>query len=116
MALIRHYLPEAHAIIFVVDSYDKERIDEAREFLYKFISMDSFKSTVLLVMANKQDMPNVMTIEEIREKLEIDKYKELKAKNVIGTSAEQGLGLQESLDWIISTLSLEKYTLPLKKR
>lgn len=111
--MLKHYIPEVNAIVFVIDSIDVDRIDEAKEFLDKLMNQDYLKKPVLLVMANKQDLPNRISFEEISKKLEIDKYKNLKAKKVIPTSAITGLGLKESFDWILKELSLEEYKEPL---
>jgi GTPase SAR1 family protein len=41
----------------VVDSQDKDRIDEARQELHKIISDREMRDCLLLVFANKQDLP-----------------------------------------------------------
>lgn len=41
-------------LIFVVDSNDRERVNEAREELTRMLSEDELRDAVLLVFANKQ--------------------------------------------------------------
>ena len=41
-------------LIFVVDSNDRERCEEAREELTRMLSEDELRDAVLLVFANKQ--------------------------------------------------------------
>lgn len=41
-------------LIFVVDSNDRERINEAREELMRMLNEDELRDAVLLVFANKQ--------------------------------------------------------------
>lgn len=41
-------------LIFVVDSNDRERVNEAREELARMLSEDELRDAVLLVFANKQ--------------------------------------------------------------
>lgn len=41
-------------LIFVVDSNDRERINEAKEELMRMLAEDELKEAVLLVFANKQ--------------------------------------------------------------
>jgi ADP-ribosylation factor protein 1 len=53
----------------VVDSNDRERIAEAREELEKMLNEDELRDAVLLVFANKQDLPNAMSVAEITDKL-----------------------------------------------
>lgn len=56
-------------IIFVVDSNDRERIPEAREELQRMLNEDELRDALLLVFANKQDLPNAMNAAEITDKL-----------------------------------------------
>lgn len=43
--------------MFVVDSQDRERIDEAKQELHRILSDREMKDCLLLVFANKQDLP-----------------------------------------------------------
>ena len=51
--LWRHYYTNTQGIIFVVDSNDRDRIDDAREELHKMINDEELKDAVVLVYANK---------------------------------------------------------------
>jgi ADP-ribosylation factor protein 6 len=44
-------------LIFVIDSSDKARIEEARQELHRIINDREMKESLLLVFANKQDIP-----------------------------------------------------------
>lgn len=44
----------AAGLIFVVDSNDRERVNEAREELMRMLAEDELRDAVLLVFANKQ--------------------------------------------------------------
>nr|XP_022299381.1 glutamic acid-rich protein-like [Crassostrea virginica] len=67
--LWRHYFQNTHGLIFVVDSNDRERVEEARAELKKMLEEDELRDAILLVFANKQDLPNAMSASEITEKL-----------------------------------------------
>jgi signal recognition particle receptor subunit beta len=56
-------------LIFVVDSNDRERVGEAAEELQKMLNEDELRDAALLVFANKQDLPNAMSVAEITDKL-----------------------------------------------
>merc|ERR550514_2186298 len=56
--LWRHYYQNTDGLIFVVDSNDRDRIGDAKEELTKMLSEDEMKDAILLVFANKQDLPN----------------------------------------------------------
>ncbi|KAI8212998.1 ADP-ribosylation factor [Colletotrichum sp. SAR 10_76] len=67
--LWRHYFQNTQGIIFVVDSNDRDRIVEAREELQRMLNEDELRDAILLVFANKQDLPNAMNAAEITDKL-----------------------------------------------
>ena len=52
--LWRHYYQNTHGLIFVVDSNDRERIDQAKDELHRMLNEDELRDAVLLVFANKQ--------------------------------------------------------------
>ena len=55
--LWRHYYQNTQGIIFVVDSNDRDRVVEAREELQRMLNEDELRDALLLVFANKQDLP-----------------------------------------------------------
>ncbi len=52
--LWRHYFQNTQGLIFVVDSNDRERTDNAAEELQRMLAEDELRDAVLLVFANKQ--------------------------------------------------------------
>ena len=57
--LWRHYYANTDALIFVVDSNDRERISEASEEFHRAIQEEEMsRDANILVLANKQDLPN----------------------------------------------------------
>merc|ERR1712070_666035 len=55
--LWRHYYTGTNGLIFVVDGNDHDRVDLAREELGNILMQDEMRDAVLLVFANKQDLP-----------------------------------------------------------
>ena len=55
--LWQHYYQNADGLIFVIDSSDTDRIDEAREELYGILSSPDMSRVPIVVIANKQDLP-----------------------------------------------------------
>ena len=49
--------------------YPRERIGEARDELMRMLAEDELREAVLLIFANKQDLPNAMNAAEITDKL-----------------------------------------------
>jgi ADP-ribosylation factor protein 1 len=102
--LWRHYFQNTQGLIFVVDSNDRERIQEASEELQKMLNEDELRDAVLLVFANKQDLPNAMSVAEVTDKLGLHSIRNRKWY-IQSTCATSGDGLYEGLDWLSSTLS-----------
>ncbi|XP_056157515.1 ADP-ribosylation factor-like protein 11 [Lampris incognitus] len=60
----RYYLEGCRALVFMVDSSDAVRMPEAQKALKKILSDENLKGIPLMVLANKKDLPNSMTIRE----------------------------------------------------
>lgn len=70
----RHYYPEVDAVVFVVDAADREGIAQAKEWLHAMMrdmrqpvktaqGWQTSIASMLLVLANKQDLPGAMGVE-----------------------------------------------------
>ncbi len=94
-------------MIYLVDALDRERIAESAEELKKELSYVGSDETAvpLLVFANKVDLPNAMTEDEIIDKLEL-RCMTNRPWHLQASSATVGTGLQEGIDWF--TIQLEK--------
>jgi len=97
--LWRHYYAGTQALIFVVDSNDRDRIQEAQQELLRIISDREMKDAVLLVFANKNDLPNIMDTAEITEKLGLHKLRD-RTWFVQSSCAISGDGLLDGLTWL----------------
>lgn len=102
--LWRHYFSNTHGIIFVVDSNDRERIVDAKEELHRMLGEDELRDAVLLVFANKQDLPNAMSVPEITDKLMLYSIRH-RHWYIQSACATAGDGLFEGLDWLSNTLA-----------
>jgi len=97
--LWRHYYSGTQGLIFVVDSGDRARIEEARTELHRIINDREMRDSLLLVLANKQDLPGAMTPQEITDRLQLNKIKD-KLWSVEPTIATEGTGLAEAFKWL----------------
>merc|ERR1712149_49780 len=105
--LWRHYYQNTQGLIFVIDSNDRDRIEDAREELTKMLNEEEMRDAVLLVFANKQDLPNAMTAAEITDKLGLHGMRN-RQWFIQSACATTGDGLYEGLDWLSRTLSSKK--------
>ena len=74
--LSRHYYQNTDVFIFMVDSNDRDRISESQDELQRAMEENELKDSILLVLANKQDLPNAMSVQEITEKLGLNNLKD----------------------------------------
>ncbi|VDK82162.1 unnamed protein product [Dibothriocephalus latus] len=56
--LWRHYYTGTQGLIFVVDSADRDRIEEAQIELHRIANDKEMQDAIILVFANKQDIPD----------------------------------------------------------
>ncbi|XP_078575617.1 E3 ubiquitin-protein ligase TRIM23-like isoform X1 [Branchiostoma floridae x Branchiostoma japonicum] len=98
--LWKHYYLNTQAVIFVVDSADCVRIDETYDELSKLLAEKELREAVLLVFANKQDLPNALPIEEITDRLSLHKLCCGRSWHIQACDARTGMGLHDGLDWL----------------
>ncbi|GAQ85950.1 GTP-binding ADP-ribosylation factor [Klebsormidium nitens] len=104
--LWRHYFQNTQALIWFAHSSDRDRVDEAREEIQRLLSEEVLQDVPFLVWATKQDLPNVMTPEEVSSKLALQNLDRPWA--CIGCSAFTGEGLYEGLQWIQDALRAKR--------
>lgn len=104
--LIRHYFANTQAVCFLVDSNDRERMEEAKDYFYKVVNEDELRDCVFCIFCNKQDMPNAMSTKEIADCFDLDSLR-LKGKviSAFGCIVTEGKGIYEGLDWLANALS-----------
>lgn len=88
-------------IVFVVDSNDDERIEQARYELQKLLLNNKLRGSPLLVLANKQDLPDVMSVEEVADRLLLPSLQD-RQWHIQGLCAWTGAGLDAGLGWLSS--------------
>ncbi|XP_058481066.1 ADP-ribosylation factor 1 [Solea solea] len=101
--LWRHYFQNTQGVIFVVDSNDRERCAEAREELLRMLAEDELREAVLLVFANKQDLPNAMSAAELTDQMGLHTIRH-GPWYIQATCATTGDGLYEGLNWLAANL------------
>lgn len=61
----RCYYQDTNAIVYVVDSADRERLDLSRQELELMLQEEELRGAPVLILANKQDLPNAMNEQEV---------------------------------------------------
>eukprot|EP01063_Lacrimia_lanifica_P014483 TRINITY_DN21061_c0_g1_i1.p2 TRINITY_DN21061_c0_g1~~TRINITY_DN21061_c0_g1_i1.p2 ORF type:complete len:184 (+),score=62.77 TRINITY_DN21061_c0_g1_i1:63-614(+) len=103
--LWRNYYEGTDAVVFVVDSADTDRMVLAKEELHKLLEEPVLERALVLVYANKQDMPTALSTQQVAQLLDIPAKQQLGYNiHVQGAVATLGEGLFEGLDWLASAL------------
>ena len=98
--LWRYYFHNTQGLIFVVDSNDPGRLDEARNVLNSLLEEDELRDAILLIYANKQDLPNALKPNELAARLHLTFPSTQRPWFIQGTCAKTGDGILEGLDWL----------------
>ncbi len=100
----KYYYSSIEGIIFVVDSSNVERLQEAKDELQHMLSNDEAQNVPVLVFANKQDMPKALKQEAIIEHLGVGDVLKSGRIHVVESSAVHDQGLQNGFEWIVDKI------------
>ncbi|XP_022083725.1 ADP-ribosylation factor-like protein 1 [Acanthaster planci] len=99
----RCYYSNTDAIIYVVDSSDKDRMGISKSELVAMLEEEELKNALLLVMANKQDIEGALTDTQVASELGLAALRNRKYQ-IFKTSALKGDGLEEAMQWLVNEL------------
>lgn len=94
-----NFFVNTQGLIFVVDSDDIFRIEDAREELHKLFKEEDLRDAVLLIYANKQDLPRAIKLKELEKRLGLNEISNHEWK-IQGSCARTGEGIIEGLNWL----------------
>lgn len=103
----RCYYSNTAAVIFVVDSTDRDRMPTAAHELHLMLREDELQDAALLVFANKQDQPAALSASEVSRELNLVELKD-RSWSIVASSATNGDGISEGLDWLIDVVREEQ--------
>jgi ADP-ribosylation factor protein 1 len=96
--LWKHYFQGTHGLIYIVDSADVERIREAGEELIDMCGDDSMRGVPVVIVANKQDLPNALPADKIVEEMHLGKLQATRNKWFVQSAcAKTGDGIYEAM-------------------
>lgn len=113
-ALWRHFYEGSSAIIFVLDSNDRDRVEQAKDEVKRLCSEDVLAGVPLLVFANKQDLPGAMSKSEVIEQLGLGAVHN-RHWMVQESVVTEGVGVKEGMDWLTWALD-PKTKLPMQSK
>ncbi|KAL3900406.1 MAG: hypothetical protein SGCHY_001359 [Lobulomycetales sp.] len=107
----RNYYEKTDGLIFVIDSADREdRLLDCKAELDALLQEERLAGASLLILANKQDLPAALPLEQISERLQLDKIKTHHC-HVMACSAvsQTGKDLLAGIDWIVDDIASRVY-------
>ncbi|KAE8282386.1 ADP-ribosylation factor-like protein 4A [Larimichthys crocea] len=114
--LWRSYTRCADGIVFVVDSVDAERIEEAKTELHKITRLAENQGVPVLVVANKQDLRNSLSLAEMESMLALGELSTATPWHLQPACAIIGEGLQEGLEKLHAMIMKRRRMLRQQKR
>jgi small GTP-binding protein len=96
------YYANTDAVIYVIDTHD-ESYDDSKTQFYKLLENETLKNAVILIYANKQDLPGAKNVSEIIRIYELDTIKD-HIWHIQPCSAQTGEGLITGMKWLSDQL------------
>ena len=96
------YYVNTDAIIYVIDTHD-ENYDDSKTQFYKILENETLKDAVILIYANKQDLPGAKSVSDIIQIYELDTIKN-HIWHIQPCSAQTGEGLVTGMKWLSDQL------------
>jgi len=94
-----NYFESSDALVYVVDSSDRRRLEESGSELRDLLADDKLGGIPVLVFANKQDLLQAVPCEEIKEVLNLSDIKD-REWTIQSCSGKDGNGLEDGLQWL----------------
>ncbi|XP_044075169.1 ADP-ribosylation factor-like protein 14 [Siniperca chuatsi] len=97
---------ETAAVVFVVDSSDRERLKEARRELENTLRSEQLRGCPLILLGNKQDVNGALTVTEIKDRFNLRKICSDRDWFVQPCSASTGVGVEEAFRRVVQMVKL----------
>ena len=98
----RKLFDKPDAIIFIIDSTESDKVEETYKGFRMLINDTRVGKCPILIFANKQDLPNALSIEEVDALYGFSDLENERLIRIQPCSALQKTGLMEGLDWILN--------------
>ena len=100
----RHHFTGTQGLIYVVDSSDRDRLQEAAQQFESVVSDLQLNDAAILILANKQDLPNAASSEEVTEIFQINQLLNGRKCHVQPTTATTNQGIAEGMSWLANNM------------
>ncbi|XP_050401336.1 ADP-ribosylation factor-related protein 1 isoform X2 [Patella vulgata] len=107
------YYAESHAVIYIVDTSDRERIEESKIAFDKMVKNDSLNGVPLLLLGNKQDLQGCISVGSMKEIFTpVPDVIGVRDCNVLGASALKGDGVMEGIHLLVDGIKRNSISRP----
>jgi ADP-ribosylation factor-like protein 4 len=114
--LWRSYTRSTDGIVFVLDSVDKERMEEAKVELLRMMRCSECLGVPLVIVANKQDLPGAIEEGEVEKMLALSELTSRHLWHVQPSCAITGEGLDEGLEHLYQMILKRRKTIKQNKK
>ncbi|XP_067897551.1 ADP-ribosylation factor-like protein 14 [Heterodontus francisci] len=97
-----YYFQDTDGLVFVVDSADKRRMEDSKKEFERMLKHECLKGIPVVVMANKQDINDALSAEEITKRFHMKRCCSDRDWYVQPCCAKTGEGLSAAIKIIIS--------------
>ncbi|CAN6653345.1 ADP-ribosylation factor 1 [Trichomonascus vanleenenianus] len=95
------YCKGVNAIVFVLDSADESNFESAKRELHSLTKKETLEEIPLLVLGNKNDLDNALSVDEVIEKMDLNSIKNRQV-SCYSISVKEASNLNSVLSWLIS--------------
>ncbi|KAI1365707.1 ADP-ribosylation factor family-domain-containing protein [Xylaria arbuscula] len=94
------YCRGVSAIVFIVDIADDAKLPVAKEELHSLMSQKTLEGIPLLVLGNKSDLPNKISVDELIDALDLKTIGHREV-SCYGISAKEETNLEAVVQWLM---------------
>ena len=100
----RNFFEQTDGLIWVIDSSDRSRLEMCKNELHDLLKQEKLAGATLLIFYNKSDIEGSMTLEQIKEFLDLERIHS-RHWAILPSSALSGSGLYQGMKWLIDDIS-----------
>ncbi len=102
--LWHHYYESTNAVIFVIDSNDKDRFNESKQELHALLNTECLRNCPFLIFANKQDLPHAAELTELKKIFELHLFNYRGNVHMIACEAINNTKITNGMDWLANAI------------
>ena len=97
-----NYFENADAVVFVIDSNDRDRFKAVKDELGNLVNHRLLRECPFLIFANKQDLPRAMSANNLSDALNLHRLMGHNNWKMVNSTATMGKGIDSRFKWLSS--------------